>query len=326
MPTRQPQKKGCSCCTILLSLVILGAIGTGLGIYFGVIDQEDIDNFGDKVDTLGDSLNEFLGQIIETDPFAGDGANGTEFMWSGASGNGGLELELQNALTDEWQSYFNEAVTDWESGAPDALSLSTKQITAESKCSPVNGVMKVCNGDYGDTGWRGINEFSTSGNNRIISSVAKMNEFYLSPDDTDERQYTMCHEIGHGFGLPHTDENFYNPTLGNCLDYTEIRKSDNLKPGQVNYDKLARIYGVVGERRLRRRATSSVNDEDGNEKAPAWVQETLERKMRHLESKLEHAHEEGWVLVHQNDLRQYHTVDLGAGYRGHANVLLVSAP
>jgi hypothetical protein len=79
----------------------------------------------------------------------------------------------------------------------------------------------------------------------------------------------------------------------------------------------------VGERRLRRRINSRVNS---NEKTPAWVLETLERKLNYLESKLEHAHEEGWVLVRQNDLRQYHTVDLGAGYRAHANVLLASAP
>ena len=325
MPNQQ--KKGCSCCAILVSLVILAAIGTGLGLYFGVIDQEDIanvrDTLGDKADDFGDNLNEFLGQILETDPFAG--TNGTEYMWSSASGSGGLELELLNALTDDWQSYFDQAVTDWESGTPDALSLTTKQITAESKCSPVDGVMKVCNGDYGDTGWRGINEYATI-NDRIISSSAKMNEFYVKESDTDERLYTMCHEIGHGFGLPHTDENFYNPVMGNCLDYTEINKSDNLKPGQVNYDKLARLYGVVGERRLRRRAKNGVNQKGGNEKAPAWVLETVERKLKYLESKLEHAHEEGWVLVRQNDLRQYHTVDLGAGYRAHANVLLTSAP
>jgi hypothetical protein len=311
---------------MLVSLVILGAIGTGLGVYFGVIDQEDISNardiFGDKANDLGDNLNDFLNQILETDPYAG--TNGTEYMWDGASGSGGLELELLNALTDDWQSYFDQAVTDWESGTPDALSLTTKQITAESKCSPVDGVMKVCNGDYGDTGWRGINEYATI-NDRIISSSAKMNEFYLTKADTTERQYTMCHEIGHGFGLPHTDENFYNPVQGNCLDYTEIQKSANLKPGQVNYDKLAGLYGVVGERRLRR-VTSSVNNEDGNEKAPAWVLETVEKKLKYLESKLEYAHEEGWVLVRQNDLRQYHTVDLGAGYRAHANVLLASAP
>ncbi len=31
---------------------------------------------------------------------------------------------------------------------------------------------------------------------RIISSVAKMNEYYLNKADFEERRFTMCHEIG----------------------------------------------------------------------------------------------------------------------------------
>ncbi len=30
----------------------------------------------------------------------------------------------------------------------------------------------------------------------------------------------MCQEIGHDFGLDHQDENFNNPNLGTCMDYT----------------------------------------------------------------------------------------------------------
>jgi len=35
--------------------------------------------------------------------------------------------------------------------------------------------------------------------------------------------YTVLHLIvtlGHGFGLPHTDERFWNRDQGNCMDYT----------------------------------------------------------------------------------------------------------
>lgn len=55
----------------------------------------------------------------------------------------------------------------------------------------------------------------------------------------------MCHEIGHGFGLPHTDENFHNADLGNCLDYTN-RPKNNLHPDESNYKRLQSLYGVVG--------------------------------------------------------------------------------
>ena len=52
---------------------------------------------------------------------------------------------------------------------------------------------------------------------------------------------TMCHELGHGFGLPHTDENFHNKDLGNCLDYT-VNPENNLHPGAINLDRLRDMY------------------------------------------------------------------------------------
>ena len=71
-----------------------------------------------------------------------------------------------------------------------------------------------------------------------------MNEHYLLNADYDERLYTMCHELGHGYGLPHTDENFNNKDLGNCLDYTN-RPSNNLRPGLANCNRLLEMYGAV---------------------------------------------------------------------------------
>lgn len=50
---------------------------------------------------------------------------------------------------------------------------------------------------------------------------------------------------GHGFGLPHTDENPNNSDLGNCLDYTN-RPENNQLPGEVNFQRLRSIY-IAGE-------------------------------------------------------------------------------
>lgn len=51
----------------------------------------------------------------------------------------------------------------------------------------------------GDTKWRGINKILLT-DGYIFASTAKMNEYYFTgTSDTDaQRQYTMCHEIGHG--------------------------------------------------------------------------------------------------------------------------------
>jgi len=206
-------------------------------------------DWGDFSDVLEDLTGD-LGDLWDSDPFIGDK---TTHSWPTKNGNiNGLDLELQNALDETWQDEFSLAVEDWDEGTPDALTLSTKRVAVDyTTCSPVEGVMKVCNANYGETGWLGINEvLKTVPGGVIIQSVAKMNEHYLLNAGQDDRQYTMCHEIGHGFGLPHTDEDFNNADLGNCLDYSS-RPENNLHPDESNYLRLQSMYGTVGGRRLR---------------------------------------------------------------------------
>ena len=160
----------------------------------------------------------------------------------------GLTLEILNALDSQWDANFDLAVSQWDSGTPDALTLSSIKVAVDRDCTPVQGKIKVCNGDYGQTPWRGINQVLLT-NGYITSSVAKLNEFYLATADAAQRQYTMCHEMGHGFGLPHTDENFYNKDLGNCMDYT-TNPQVNMQPDASNYLFLFDLYGLVTRRFL----------------------------------------------------------------------------
>jgi hypothetical protein len=51
-------------------------------------------------------------------------------------------------------------------------------------------------------------------------------------------------QIGHGFGLPHTDEDFFNDDLGECMDYTS-NPGNNVKPGESNFIFLSQLYGTV---------------------------------------------------------------------------------
>ncbi|KAI2512283.1 hypothetical protein MHU86_2159 [Fragilaria crotonensis] len=149
----------------------------------------------------------------DQDPFNGVNT-GNANRWNNKGA--GLQLEVLNALESKWDALFSVAIKNWDSGNPDALTLSVSKVSVDKDCSQVTGKLKVCNGDYGDTKWRGINQVIIS-NGFIVSSSARLNEFYLATADESQRQYTICHEIGHGFGLPHTDENFYNADLGNCM-------------------------------------------------------------------------------------------------------------
>lgn len=205
-----------------------------------------LDDFKDVLENGLDGLD--FGSLFDNDPRVGD--NNT-YVWREEyihPDEGGLHLMLLNALDDTWQDEFYDAVADWKDST--ALDLETQRVEVDHNCTRVDGVMVVCNANFGDTGWVGINE-NELWDNVIYSSVAKMNEYYLRNSNYAHRRYTMCHEIGHGFGLPHTDENPYNSDKGNCLDYTTTPQN-NLYPGKVNYQRLHGMYNLYSGRRLRR--------------------------------------------------------------------------
>jgi hypothetical protein len=223
---------------ILVCIVILvGLVSVLVGT--GVFDPSDVpildDIFGD------DWLN--------GDPWSGnttglDGPTPGSDAYAWANSGNGLTLDILNACSDDWQVFVTEALTNWDNGYPiDSLTFQTTRIDYESECSDVRGKLKICNGDYGDTRWRGLNEVMLSQlQNVIISSTARLNEYYLARESDAQRLYTVCHELGHGFGLPHWDENFFNQDLGNCMDYTQ-NPSQNSKPDTSNFLYLAQLYG-----------------------------------------------------------------------------------
>lgn len=246
---------------MLLSLAIIGVGAYAAWFFLGQPTGDEIieaaQDLGEKIINLDfgdftDVLKNFTGfspDLFNEDPYVGDN---TTNLWNGfTSGSGGLELELWNALDENWQTEYAEAVNDWNTNCvPKVLLLTSTRVDIDYECTQADGVMKVCNGNYGETGWLGINEVLKSVPQGIIqSSVAKMNEHYLHNADYAERLYTMCHELGHGYGLPHTDENFNNKDQGNCLDYTN-NPEDNLRPGIANCNRLYEMYGAISRRRI----------------------------------------------------------------------------
>lgn len=161
----------------------------------------------------------------------------------------GLRITMINALNDRWQSTFSIAVANWNNGDPDAVRISKEAGTYDKDCKAPEGKIIVCNGDYGETKWRGITE-SLSDYNGLISAEAKMNEFYLLNMGLGAWQYTMCHELGHSLGLAHTDEDFENEDLGDCMDYTDNLDA-NKQPTALNFNTLLELYGPLLPQRHR---------------------------------------------------------------------------
>lgn len=85
----------------------------------------------------------------------------------------------------------------------------------------------------------------------------------------------MCQEIAHDFGLGHQDENFFNPNLGTCMDYTDDpdgtlkNQLSNEHPNQHDYDQIETIYthldSLTSKEGLRRG-----NHDDADEAADEW--------------------------------------------------------
>ena len=165
-----------------------------------------INNTKTKIDAIGDVLDNLdgldWGGFFREDPWQG---NTTVTMWNEKyikRDRGGLQLTVVNSLSADWQNEFETAVADWSES--DSLTLSVEVLPVDDawdndrKCARQTGKLVVCNGNFGETGWVGINlnEVQTTG--RIISSVAQMNEYYLRNANFYHRRFTMCHEIGHG--------------------------------------------------------------------------------------------------------------------------------
>ena len=119
-------KKGCSICRMLSTgmSILLVAAGAYAAWFFlgqpstdelidiakGIGDQiKDID-FGDLTGAL-ENFTGFTPDLWNEDPFVGDN---TTNVWQGyTKGEGGLYLELLNALNDTWSTEYSEAVSDW---------------------------------------------------------------------------------------------------------------------------------------------------------------------------------------------------------------------
>jgi hypothetical protein len=163
---------------------------------------------------LGDDIDGGLDKIftVDSDPFQGFTIDQASRWDTTSYTEGGLQIELWNACEDRWTSFFDRAVSEWDAGSPDVLTLTASRVDVDGDCMAVDGIIKVCNGDYGDTQWRGINEILIQ-DDYIISSTAKMNDFYLDKESDQHKQMTMCHEASISICLASHDCNRLTITL-----------------------------------------------------------------------------------------------------------------
>jgi hypothetical protein len=128
-------------CSFLIPLAVIGGIAAGL-LYLFSDGGNNIPGFPDWAD------------FAQEDPFN----QTTPAQADSWRNNGrGLSLEVVNALDTEWYEFFYTAISAWDAGTPDVLSLTTSVRSPDSTgvCESLDGKIKVCNFDYGPTNWRG---------------------------------------------------------------------------------------------------------------------------------------------------------------------------
>jgi len=114
--------------------------------------------------------------------------------WTANTGHG-LDLFVMNSCEDRWTPIFDQYIKEWDNGTPDALTLTSGKFPHDPDCAAYTGRVNVCNGNYGNTDWRGLNTAFVQ-NGFVRHSVTQLNDYHLDGESENQKLYTMCHELG----------------------------------------------------------------------------------------------------------------------------------
>lgn len=164
--------------------------------------------------------------------------------WEGyhwARTNNPFTLQLGNNLSSTWQTYLSTASNDWSQST--VLDTNITAGLGGRNCGATTGRVEICNKKYGNNGWLGLAQIWINGSH-ITKGVVKLNDTYFNTrtyNTSAWRNLVVCQEVGHTLGLDHQDENFNNPNLGTCMDYTNDPLT-NQHPNLHDYEELEIIY------------------------------------------------------------------------------------
>ena len=183
-------------------------------------------------------------------------------------------VKLGDNVTTAWDTYLAGASSDWNQSSSSVLNTTIVSGGSNSRnCRPTNGRVEVCNRTYGNNGWLGVASIWVNGSH-ITQGIVKVNDTYFNTATYNTppwRRLVMCQEIGHTFGLDHQDENFSNPNLGTCMDYTNDPDGppSNEHPNAHDYSQLEAIYSHLD-------SVTTVSQSTANSRARSDVEETYE--------------------------------------------------
>lgn len=180
-------------------------------------------------------------------------------------------LKLGDSVSSSWDAYLAAASSDWSQSSVLDTTIVPGNLTRN--CKPTLGRIEVCNRTYGNNGWLGLAQIWINSSNHITQGTTKVNDTYFNyaPYNTPAwKQFVMCQEIGHDFGLDHQDENFDNVNLGSCMDYTSFpggngtSSPSNLHPNAHDFAQLESIYAHLDSSTTVGASIASKNNNSAN--------------------------------------------------------------
>jgi hypothetical protein len=125
--------------------------------------------------------------------------------WHWNKSGSSVPLSIYNSGT--YRTEAANAISDWNVNT--ILTLSNASSHTE---------ISVFDGNYGNTGWGGLASLESVSGNHILHAHSRLNTYY-SYSSTDKRG-VQCQEVGHTFGLDHSNDGCMGKGYYNNLNTT----------------------------------------------------------------------------------------------------------
>lgn len=171
-------------------------------------------------------------------PTAGANHSWQNFHWARSSNP--VVLPVIDNVTGVWDGLLPPVAAEWGASSviDTTLRSGSTSLLQRLVCAPTAGAIKVCNANYGPTGWFGIAQVWANGSH-VYQATTKVNDFYFTGSfgNNTARRHVLCQEIGHDVGLDHVN-------TASCMNDNNATLSNPayLSPNAHDYQQLEAIY------------------------------------------------------------------------------------
>jgi len=161
-----------------------------------------------------------------------------DFHW--ASAFKPMAIPVINSVSEEWLYQLDAALQYWSQSIdldPYVAEIDNSAKT-QLKCPLTQGYLRVCNNNYGITGWFGQTVVGFDQFGHINKARVRLNDSYSQYWNLIKKNHIMCHELGHSVGLWHTSQD--SSSQQSCMDLSNDPLSQ--WPNQHDYSQLIAIY------------------------------------------------------------------------------------